>query len=288
MLLQDNSLGLSVSPSSPKGLKTFYFPPGLLNMGKEEASLEDVLAYLEHIYCGHISIETSQLPTLEEREWFSRRFEELKQEAFTPEEKKHLCKLMLESQVLLMDCNRVMGPVMNPVLLQTSFMQRKNNHYDGRPWRCARERNTSFCVEKVQYPNAGTSLETNSNAFGFALITLDISRKIFPASSKLKRLLKLISNICSCNIYSLSSGDTNNDPTNPWVIMFSNLGKFAAFQQRTLCSMQSARKCVLAKCIEKIYSNTLVLFSSLSPCVIQKSGKVEEQDLWNFPVFQVE
>lgn len=102
-------------------------------MGKEEASLEDVLAYLEHIYCGHISIETSQLPTLEEREWFARRFEELKQEAFTPEEKKHLCKLMLESQVLLMDCNRVMGPVMNPVLLQTSFMQRKNNHYDGRP-----------------------------------------------------------------------------------------------------------------------------------------------------------
>lgn len=68
-------------------------------MGKEEASLEDVLAYLDHIYCGHISIETSQLSTLEEREWFAKRFEELKQEIFTPEEKKHLCKLMLESQV---------------------------------------------------------------------------------------------------------------------------------------------------------------------------------------------
>ncbi|NWX01280.1 DHTK1 dehydrogenase, partial [Caloenas nicobarica] len=71
---------------------------GLLNMGKEEASLEDVLSYLDHIYCGHISIETSQLSTLEEREWFAKRFEELKQETFTPEEKKHLCKLMLESQ----------------------------------------------------------------------------------------------------------------------------------------------------------------------------------------------
>uniref|UniRef100_A0A8C5IEI7 Dehydrogenase E1 and transketolase domain containing 1 n=1 Tax=Junco hyemalis TaxID=40217 RepID=A0A8C5IEI7_JUNHY len=71
---------------------------GLINMGKEEASVEDVMAYLDHIYCGHISIETSQLPTLEEREWFAKRFEELKQEAFTPEEKKHLCKLMLESQ----------------------------------------------------------------------------------------------------------------------------------------------------------------------------------------------
>ncbi|OXB57899.1 hypothetical protein ASZ78_006244 [Callipepla squamata] len=71
---------------------------GLLNMGKEEASVEDVLAYLDHVYCGHISIETSQLPTLEERKWFTKRFEELKQEAFTTEEKKHLCKLMLESQ----------------------------------------------------------------------------------------------------------------------------------------------------------------------------------------------
>uniref|UniRef100_A0A8C2SYS4 2-oxoadipate dehydrogenase complex component E1 n=1 Tax=Coturnix japonica TaxID=93934 RepID=A0A8C2SYS4_COTJA len=71
---------------------------GLLNMGKEEASVEDVLAYLDHVYCGHISIETSQLPTLEERQWFTKRFEELKQEAFTTEEKKHLCKLMLESQ----------------------------------------------------------------------------------------------------------------------------------------------------------------------------------------------
>lgn len=105
-------------------------------MGKEEASVEDVLAYLDHIYCGHISIETSQLPTLEEREWFARRFEELKQEAFTPEEKKYLCKLMLESQVpcsLLLDCNRAVESVMNPLLLQTLFMQKKNNRYPERP-----------------------------------------------------------------------------------------------------------------------------------------------------------
>lgn len=104
-------------------------------MEKEEASLEDVLAYLDHIYCGHISIETSQLPTLEEREWFAKRFEELKQEAFTPEEKKHLCKLMLESQVpcsLLLHCNRVMESVMNPSLLQTLFMQKKNNRHSER------------------------------------------------------------------------------------------------------------------------------------------------------------
>ncbi|KAJ6666356.1 hypothetical protein lerEdw1_000629 [Lerista edwardsae] len=71
---------------------------GLLNMGKEEASLEDVLSYLDHIYCEHMSIETSQLSSLQEKEWIAKRFEELKQEAFTTEEKKHLSKLMLESQ----------------------------------------------------------------------------------------------------------------------------------------------------------------------------------------------
>ncbi|CAM2098654.1 unnamed protein product [Caretta caretta] len=71
---------------------------GLLNMGKEEASLEDVLTYLDHVYCGHISIEMSQLSSLEEREWFAKRFEQLKQEAFTTEERKHLSKVMLESQ----------------------------------------------------------------------------------------------------------------------------------------------------------------------------------------------
>uniref|UniRef100_A0A8D0Q467 2-oxoadipate dehydrogenase complex component E1 n=1 Tax=Sus scrofa TaxID=9823 RepID=A0A8D0Q467_PIG len=55
---------------------------GLLNMGKEEASLEEVLAYLNQIYCGQISIETCQLQSQEEKDWFAKRFEELKKEAF--------------------------------------------------------------------------------------------------------------------------------------------------------------------------------------------------------------
>lgn len=67
-------------------------------MGKEEASLEEVLAYLNHIYCGPISIETAQLQSQEEKDWFARRFEELKKETFTTEERKHLSKLLLESQ----------------------------------------------------------------------------------------------------------------------------------------------------------------------------------------------
>ncbi|XP_055970675.1 LOW QUALITY PROTEIN: 2-oxoadipate dehydrogenase complex component E1 [Sorex fumeus] len=75
-----------------------FHTAGLLNMGKDEASLEEVLAYLDQIYCGQISIETSQLQTQEEKDWFAKRFEELKKEAFTTEERKHLSRLMLESQ----------------------------------------------------------------------------------------------------------------------------------------------------------------------------------------------
>lgn len=71
---------------------------GLLDIGKEEATLEEVLAYLDNTYCGQVSVEISQLQNLEEREWFSRRFEELKQEIFSTEEKKHLAKLLLECQ----------------------------------------------------------------------------------------------------------------------------------------------------------------------------------------------
>ncbi|XP_049633037.1 2-oxoadipate dehydrogenase complex component E1 [Suncus etruscus] len=75
-----------------------FHTAGLLNMGKDEASLEDVLAYLDQVYCGHISIETAQLQSQEEKDWFAKRFEDLKKETFTTEERKLLSRLMLESQ----------------------------------------------------------------------------------------------------------------------------------------------------------------------------------------------
>uniref|UniRef100_A0A8C8C733 2-oxoadipate dehydrogenase complex component E1 n=1 Tax=Oncorhynchus tshawytscha TaxID=74940 RepID=A0A8C8C733_ONCTS len=71
---------------------------GLRHFGKAEASVEEVIGYLEESYCGHISIETSQLTSLEEREWLADRFEQLKKEMFTAEERIKLAKLMLESQ----------------------------------------------------------------------------------------------------------------------------------------------------------------------------------------------
>ncbi|KAM7002631.1 2-oxoadipate dehydrogenase complex component E1 [Tautogolabrus adspersus] len=71
---------------------------GLRHFGKAEASAEEVEAYLKEAYCGHLSVETSQLSSLEEREWFANRFEELKKNSFSTEEKRQLAKIMLESQ----------------------------------------------------------------------------------------------------------------------------------------------------------------------------------------------
>lgn len=73
---------------------------GLRHLGKAEASVEEVERYLEDAYCGHMSVETIQLSSLEEREWFADRFEELKKTRFSTEERKQLAQVMLESQVL--------------------------------------------------------------------------------------------------------------------------------------------------------------------------------------------
>lgn len=72
---------------------------GLRHFGRAEASLEEVLAYLDETYCGRISVEISQLESVQEREWMADRFEELKKENFSPEERRQLARLMLESQV---------------------------------------------------------------------------------------------------------------------------------------------------------------------------------------------
>lgn len=71
---------------------------GLRHFGKAQASVEEVQAYLEEAYCGHLSVETSQLSSLEEKEWFADRFEELKKKSFSTEERRQLAKIMLESQ----------------------------------------------------------------------------------------------------------------------------------------------------------------------------------------------
>uniref|UniRef100_A0A8C4ILY8 2-oxoadipate dehydrogenase complex component E1 n=1 Tax=Dicentrarchus labrax TaxID=13489 RepID=A0A8C4ILY8_DICLA len=71
---------------------------GLRHFGKAEASVEEVQAYLEEAYCGRLSVETDQLSSLEEREWFADRFEELKKKSFSAEERRQLAKIMLESE----------------------------------------------------------------------------------------------------------------------------------------------------------------------------------------------
>lgn len=71
---------------------------GLRHFGKAEASVEEVRAYLEGAYCGQLSVETSQLSSVEEREWVADRFEELKKKSFSTAERRQLAKIMLESQ----------------------------------------------------------------------------------------------------------------------------------------------------------------------------------------------
>ncbi|XP_061679760.1 2-oxoadipate dehydrogenase complex component E1 isoform X2 [Syngnathoides biaculeatus] len=71
---------------------------GLRHLGKAEASAEEVRAYLEEAYCGHLSLETAQLSGADEREWTADRFEELKAADFSADERRKLAELMLESQ----------------------------------------------------------------------------------------------------------------------------------------------------------------------------------------------
>ncbi|CAL1595005.1 unnamed protein product [Knipowitschia caucasica] len=85
--------------SSLAGSITGYLhTSGLRHFGKSEASVEEVQAYLEKMYCGPLSVEISQLSSQEERLWFADRFEALKNQSFNTEEKKRLAKIMLESQ----------------------------------------------------------------------------------------------------------------------------------------------------------------------------------------------
>ncbi|KAG7250661.1 hypothetical protein CRUP_007973, partial [Coryphaenoides rupestris] len=71
---------------------------GLRHFGKDQASVEEVVSYLDGAYCGPISVETGHLSTLQEREWLADRFEELRKQTFSAEEKRRLAAIMLESQ----------------------------------------------------------------------------------------------------------------------------------------------------------------------------------------------
>ncbi|XP_061418706.1 LOW QUALITY PROTEIN: 2-oxoadipate dehydrogenase complex component E1 [Lethenteron reissneri] len=75
-----------------------YRVDGLLAMDKAEATLDEVLRFLQDSYCGAIAVETAQLASAEEREWLAERVERLRGETFPAEERRLLATLMLESQ----------------------------------------------------------------------------------------------------------------------------------------------------------------------------------------------
>ncbi|XP_045604597.1 2-oxoadipate dehydrogenase complex component E1 [Procambarus clarkii] len=64
----------------------------------EPCTLEQLRDILQEQYCGHIGVEFSYLPTLEEREWFATAFETINKEALSTEERTSLAGDLLRSQ----------------------------------------------------------------------------------------------------------------------------------------------------------------------------------------------
>ncbi|MPC40465.1 putative 2-oxoglutarate dehydrogenase E1 component DHKTD1, mitochondrial [Portunus trituberculatus] len=75
-----------------------YNPCGLVAGCDGMYSLQQLQDILKQKYCGHMSVEFSYLPTLEEREWFANAVESLQDELITPEERIRLAGDMLRSQ----------------------------------------------------------------------------------------------------------------------------------------------------------------------------------------------
>lgn len=69
-------------------LGTAFYAGEYLNMGK--ASLKDILAKLEHYYCGAIGIQYAYMNQKEQYDWCQKRYEELVDREFTTEERKRI------------------------------------------------------------------------------------------------------------------------------------------------------------------------------------------------------
>lgn len=65
---------------------------------QQEASLADVVQYLEHMYCGSISLQAAHVNSLEEKEWLVKTYELSRDAEQTAERKLRLMKLLLQSQ----------------------------------------------------------------------------------------------------------------------------------------------------------------------------------------------
>lgn len=71
---------------------------GILQNGKEEATIEEVLDQLEKIYCGSLGVEFMHIESSEERDWFARELEAAAAEELDAETKKEIATSMLISQ----------------------------------------------------------------------------------------------------------------------------------------------------------------------------------------------
>lgn len=67
--------------------------------GKSQASLQEIIAYLESIYCGSLAAEYMYIENTQEVNWFKQRLEQ-KRIPLTPEEKREILKLLIDTDGL--------------------------------------------------------------------------------------------------------------------------------------------------------------------------------------------
>lgn len=90
--LDPSLYGLSLDSSET------YNVTGIVNIGKETATLQEILAHLDKTYCGNMAVEFSYLMTNEEREWFASEAEESPDWTISSETKQRIAQQMAEAQ----------------------------------------------------------------------------------------------------------------------------------------------------------------------------------------------
>ncbi|XP_071504973.1 2-oxoadipate dehydrogenase complex component E1-like [Diadema antillarum] len=75
-----------------------YNVTGILNIGKETATLQEILDHLEKTYCGTLAVEYSHLLTSEEKEWFADEVEQSVQWTVPNDTKQKIAQSMAEAQ----------------------------------------------------------------------------------------------------------------------------------------------------------------------------------------------
>ncbi|XP_041469251.1 probable 2-oxoglutarate dehydrogenase E1 component DHKTD1, mitochondrial [Lytechinus variegatus] len=75
-----------------------YNLTGIVNIGKKEGTIQEVIEHLQKAYCGSIAVEFAHLLTSEEREWFSNEAEESPHWFVSNATRQRIAQLMADAQ----------------------------------------------------------------------------------------------------------------------------------------------------------------------------------------------